>query len=173
MRGQILMMLGALVLWSGCTDDGGDAASAERNGAHDMMSTASDLGAPVDDATPPTSMDDATSPAPGSDGGLMRPAPTFGLSTQSIDVDGVQREYLIYVPESYDGTIEVPVMMNFHGGSMNAQAQMFLADMRPLAETENFILIYPEGTLLDSGDPHWNPLVSSENNKSDADDFGF
>ena len=42
--------------------------------------------------------------------------------------------------------------------------------MRALAETDTFLLLYPQGTLLD-GDPHWNAGLESEENKSDADDF--
>ena len=44
--------------------------------------------------------------------------------------------------------------------------------MRSLADSENFILVYPQGTLLD-GNPHWNAGLESDTNKSDADDFGF
>jgi len=163
----------AAAVWTACIDDTSEeavlVADATPHNTIDMVTPAdTDLGTAdaivMDDAQPPM-RNDAALP--------MRPEPTYGLSTQRIDVDGVMREYLLYVPESYDGRTAVPVMMNFHGGGMNAQAQMFLADMRPLAERENFILIYPEGTLLDTGDPHWNPLISSENNKSDADDFGF
>ena len=62
---------------------------------------------------------------------------------------------IIYVPDSYDETSEVPLMLNFHGYGGTANQQLKFADMRPLADMENFILVYPQGTLLD-GDPHWN-----------------
>ena len=38
-----------------------------------------------------------------------------GLSTRSLLHDGVAREYILYVPDSYDGTSDVPLMLNFHG----------------------------------------------------------
>ena len=97
---------------------------------------------------------------------------TTGLFTQTLSHDGVTREYVIYVPDSYDGTSAVPLMLNFHGYGGIADQYLKYADMRPLADMENFILVYPQGTLLD-GDPHWNSGLESDSNKSDADDFGF
>ena len=97
---------------------------------------------------------------------------TTGLFSRTLSHDGVTREYVIYVPGSYDGTSKVPLMLNFHGYGGTADQHLKYADMRPLADTENFILIYPQGTLL-NGYPHWNSGLESDENKSDADDFGF
>tara|TARA_A200000113_G_C8871649_1_gene356905 strand:- start:1163 stop:2056 length:894 start_codon:yes stop_codon:yes gene_type:complete len=95
-----------------------------------------------------------------------------GGSQRSIMHDGIQRTYYLYVPQSYTEGTELPLMLNFHGFSDNAIDQMNSADMRPLAESENFILVYPQGTLL-GGLPHWNPDPVGGNNKSSADDLGF
>ena len=95
-----------------------------------------------------------------------------GLFTQTLFHDGITREYIIYVPGSYDGTSKVPLMLNFHGYGGFANQYLKYADMRPLADIENFILVYPQGTLL-GGYPHWNSGLESDDNKSDADDFGF
>ena len=93
-------------------------------------------------------------------------------NTQSIVHDGVNREYVLYIPNSYDGTSSVPLMLNFHGFGGSASDYMQEADMRSLAEAETFILIYPQGSSLD-GLPHWNACPLGGDNKSDADDFGF
>ena len=97
----------------------------------------------------------------------------IGLSHRSIIHDGIRRTFILYVPESYSEGIQLPLMLNFHGFSGSAEAQMISADMRPLAESENFILVYPQGALLSSGFPHWNPDPIGGNNKSDIDDIGF
>lgn len=97
---------------------------------------------------------------------------TPGTNTQTILHDGITREYIRYVPDSYDGSSAVPLMLNFHGFGGNASEYMTWADMRPLAELENFILVYPQGTLLE-GFSHWNAGLDTPENKSDADDFGF
>ncbi|NEN22144.1 T9SS type A sorting domain-containing protein [Cryomorpha ignava] len=85
--------------------------------------------------------------------------------------DGIAREYIIYIPEIYDGNSAVPLLFNFHGFSMTASQQMqFGGDMRPVADTAGFILVYPQGTSFAGGN-HWN--VGSWTAGSPADDIGF
>jgi polyhydroxybutyrate depolymerase len=86
--------------------------------------------------------------------------------------DDETREYILYIPNSYDGTSEMPLLINFHGFDGDMNEYMKYADMRSLAEAENFILVYPQGTLID-GYSHWNAALDSPDNKSDADDLGF
>ena len=93
-------------------------------------------------------------------------------NAQCIVHDGVNREYVFYIPNSYDGTSSVPLMLNFHGFGGSASDYMQEADMRSLAEADTFILIYPQGSSLD-GISHWNACPLGGDNKSDADDFGF
>ncbi|MDE2887567.1 MAG: hypothetical protein OXR72_05080 [Gemmatimonadota bacterium] len=95
-----------------------------------------------------------------------------GLFTRTLSHNGTARTYIVYVPDSYDETSRVPLMLNFHGFGQRADRYLRFADMRALADSEKFILVYPQGTLLD-GDPHWNAGLKSDSNKSDADDFGF
>ena len=54
-------------------------------------------------------------------------------------------------------TISYLMIINFHGFAATASEYMRHADMRSIAETENFILVYPQGSCSD-GLPHWNPL---------------
>ena len=41
-----------------------------------------------------------------------------GYISQTIQHDGLTREYSIYIPASYDGTTNFPLLFNFHGGVM-------------------------------------------------------
>ena len=93
-------------------------------------------------------------------------------NTQSIVHDGVNREYVLYIPNSCDGTSSVPVLFNFHGFGDNASDYMNNADMRAVAESDTFILVYPQGSCSD-GSSHWNPCPTGGDNKSTADDVGF
>ncbi|NRB83135.1 MAG: hypothetical protein HRU49_05095 [Winogradskyella sp.] len=94
------------------------------------------------------------------------------LNAQTIFHDGLNREYVLYVPNSYDGTTSVPLMLNFHGFGGSASEFMEEADMRSLAESNVFILAYPQGSCSE-GFSDWNPCPVGEDNKSEADDFGF
>jgi len=93
-------------------------------------------------------------------------------NTESMVHDGEDREYLMYVPDSYDGTISVPILFNFHGFGGSVEEFMEYADLRSVAETNTFILVYPQGSCLE-GSSHWNPCPNGPGNKSEADDIGF
>ena len=95
-----------------------------------------------------------------------------GLTSQGLIYQNQVREYLLYIPVSYNENTPMPVMLNFHGFGGTAERHLENADMRSLSEFEGFILIYPQGTLLGSY-PHWNPSSIGEGNKSSADDLGF
>lgn len=93
-------------------------------------------------------------------------------NAQTLVHDGMNREYILYVPNSYDGTSSIPLLLNFHGFGGSASQYMQEADMRSLAEADTFILVYPQGSCLD-GSSHWNPCPTGGDNKSTADDVGF
>ena len=95
-----------------------------------------------------------------------------GLHSQGLVYQNQVREYLLYIPESYDESVSMPVMLNFHGFGGTAERHLRNADMRSLSESKGFILIYPQGTLLGNY-PHWNPSPIGEGNKSSTDDLGF
>lgn len=93
---------------------------------------------------------------------------------KTININGVTREFILYIPSSYNSTDTVPLMLNFHGWTMSASDQMNLSDMRALAESEKFILVYPQGTKFRNrfyGSTHWN--VGSWTTGSTSDDIGF
>lgn len=88
----------------------------------------------------------------------------------SIIHDGIQRDYILYIPEVYDGSTTVPLVLNFHGYGSNAAQQMFYGDFRDIADTEGFLLVHPEGTTF-IGDQFWN--VGFPGLSSNIDDVGF
>ena len=86
--------------------------------------------------------------------------------------DGIEREYLVYVPNEYDASISIPLVLNFHGfGGTAYDHYKYTSDMTSLADTANFLLVYPQGAAGSDGYSHWN--IASENSKSDVDDLGF
>ena len=92
----------------------------------------------------------------------------------TINVNGVDREFILYIPSTYVSTDTVPLMLNFHGWTMSASDQMNLSDMRTLSDSEKFILLYPQGTKFRNGfyrSTHWN--VGSWTTGSTSDDIGF
>ena len=91
---------------------------------------------------------------------------------ETITHNGLERKYIIYTPQGYDGNSKLPLLLNFHGFGGQAGDHMSYSNMRSTADSENFILVYPQGTDLD-GSPHWNAALNGGDNKSDVDDLGF
>jgi polyhydroxybutyrate depolymerase len=93
-------------------------------------------------------------------------------NSQLLTHNGLNREYKVYVPDSYDGSSSMPVVFNFHGYSGSIDDHMIEADLRAVADSDTFLLVYPQGSCLD-GASHWNPCPIGGDNKSNADDLGF
>ncbi len=65
----------------------------------------------------------------------------------NITFDGLEREYTIYVPSSYDGLTPVPLIFSFHGGGGTASGHIAINNFSELAESENFIAVYPQAAI--------------------------
>ena len=93
------------------------------------------------------------------------------ILADSILVSEMNRDYLVYVPEAYDGSEAWPLVLNLHPITFNAGAQIELSQMNPVADTAHFLVAYPNGTAL-SPDPNvrfWNPFL----NPALPDDLSF
>ena len=72
-------------------------------------------------------------------------------TTEYMFYDGNNREYILYIPSSYNSSQPTPVLFAFHGGTGYADGFMnYEADFRPIADTAGFILVYPQAL----GDPN-------------------
>ena len=57
-----------------------------------------------------------------------------------INVNGVNRQYLMYIPNSYSSSTPMPLLIALHGGSGNAYEFMTDTGFNAIAEKEGFIL---------------------------------
>ena len=95
-----------------------------------------------------------------------------GLFNQSMTYDNENREYLIYIPSSYDPNSATPILLAFHGFGGYSQYFINTADFRSLADQFNFIAVYPQG-LICGGGTTWNTNPPGGDNKCSQDDIGF
>ena len=89
--------------------------------------------------------------------------------TGTIQSGGLTREYLLYVPAIYNGTTAVPLVLNLHGYTSNNLAQSLYGDFRSIADTANFLIVHPNGTLDAQGNRFWNTFGGG----SSVNDVGF
>jgi polyhydroxybutyrate depolymerase len=66
---------------------------------------------------------------------------------RTLFFDGQNRSFIIYVPSTYDGNTQVPVVFNFHGGGGTSSSFIYTNDMRSIADTANFIAVYPQAAV--------------------------
>lgn len=59
---------------------------------------------------------------------------------------GVERKYLLHVPETYDPSTPSPLVLSIHGFSSWPQNLMETSRWNDLADREGFIVVYPSGT---------------------------
>lgn len=82
--------------------------------------------------------------------------------------NGLTRSYRLYVPAAYNASQPVPLVFNLHGYTSNNLQQEFYGDFRPIADTANFIIVHPNGTLDNGGQQFWSAFGIST-----VDDVGF
>lgn len=75
-----------------------------------------------------------------------------GVGEFVLDAGGAPHDVRVYVPTTYDGSSELPLVLNFHGFGSNGSQQAALTGYEDLAEDEEFIVVHPTGVPA-SGDP--------------------
>lgn len=73
----------------------------------------------------------------------------------SIMSNNIMRKYRLYVPAIYTGSQAVPLILNLHGYTSNALQQQLYSNFMPIADTANFLMVYPEGKAP-LGNQYWN-----------------
>lgn len=58
---------------------------------------------------------------------------------------GEKREYLLYVPRSYDRSRPTPLVISMHGAGLWGASQRDISQWNKLADSEGFIVVYPSG----------------------------
>ncbi len=99
---------------------------------------------------PPTSNDvavahDASPPidTAGGPDASASPANAPGKVVHKVTLGGLEREFIVYVPESAKGTKPVPVVFMFHGTSGDGEKFFNISGWTPKADAEGFISVYP------------------------------
>ncbi len=105
--------------------------------------------------------------------------PKAGLYTRTIVVDGATRRFAYYLPQ-HSKNSPLPLVFELHGGGV------YIEDMTgesghktpykvwmDLADTEKFIVVYPEGENGAYGKPTWNDCRANSLVSSTADDVKF
>jgi len=103
----------------------------------------------------------------GSEEACPSPALAPGDTTRTLEVGGLQRKFIVHVPDSYTGTARVPLVLDFHAlGGTGSQEQSSSGYQR-VADDEGFLIAFADGI-----DNAWN-IGPCCTNSRDVDDLGF
>jgi polyhydroxybutyrate depolymerase len=151
----------APLLCAGLAACGNGGASAGDDSGDDVDATAGD-------STDAAITDDVDAPAA---------AACEGKSTQPLDAiwmiehGGMTRTIRVHVPASYDPARPTPVVLDFHGYTMSAQAQEDMTRLPAKADAAGFISVTPDGTGSLRG---WNAgACCGTPAQTGLDDVGF
>lgn len=94
-----------------------------------------------------------TNPTPDPEGPSCTKASDLrpGETTRRIRVGNTTREYILNVPRDYDGSTQVPLILDFHPLMSDADFQSSNSGTNSLSESAGFIVAYPNGI-----DNSWN-----------------
>jgi polyhydroxybutyrate depolymerase len=96
-------------------------------------------------------------------------APTAVDDTWTIMSGGISRTVNAHVPKSYDPSVAMPMVINFHGYSSNGMQEDALSQMSAKADAAGFIALHPEGT-----NNSWNAgACCGMAAQNGVDDIGF
>ena len=89
---------------------------------------------------------------------------------RTIIHEGVEREYIVHVPENLNN--DSPIVFVIHGYTGSAEGIAAYSGMNSIAEREGFIAVYPQGTIDSYGNAFFN--VGYEfNDDSPINDVSF
>jgi polyhydroxybutyrate depolymerase len=99
-----------------------------------------------------------------------------GLTTNYITVNNITRKYLVYRPTGM--TTVNAVVTVLHGGGGTGLGVSNLGEhpfsvFRTLADIDKFLVVYPEGSPDNLGNPGWNDCRSDDISGSQGDDITF
>ncbi len=92
-----------------------------------------------------------------------------------LEHDGLEREYFVFLPSSYDGEKDHPaaVFMHGYGGTATGTEAEVTQGLNFYAERFGYVMIYPQSTWFMAGDsPETQWEATSWNHISDAFDVG-
>jgi polyhydroxybutyrate depolymerase len=78
-----------------------------------------------------------------------------GDSVQTLEVAGVTRQYTLHLPPAYDGTKEVPLVLDFHALGETGKSELSNSPYPAVLDPEGVVQAFPDGLRGPAGTA-WN-----------------
>jgi polyhydroxybutyrate depolymerase len=138
-----LLLTGAL---AACSSDDSERSDGSADG-----DAPAEAGGTSDDSTPAGgSSTEGAAPSEPAPCDPARPVPA-GQTREVLVVDGVERSYLLDVPDTYDGSSAVPLILDLHGSGSSAEQQVLYSGLPAAAAEVGAIVASLDGTGTPQG----------------------
>jgi polyhydroxybutyrate depolymerase len=84
-----------------------------------------------------------------------------------------QREFTVHLPTGFNITTQRSLVINLHGGSGNMNNAQGFSLMNPVADQNNFVVVYPQGYGIASPGFSWADGRNTSADQAGIDDIGF
>jgi polyhydroxybutyrate depolymerase len=116
--------------------------------------------------TPTTPSPSGTSASNTSGGSGCGTAAPVGSTTLTLTVAGRSRTVIVHVPTGYSDSSKAPLVLNMHGSGSTATDQEAFTGMDATADSDGFVVAYPQGVIPDASGFDWNvpgvPLIGGK-----------
>ena len=85
----------------------------------------------------------------------------------TLKFDGLDRSYILHKPKNFDKNS--PLVFMLHGFGSSSMNIMSYSQMNLIADQNGFMVCYPQGSRLETGQSHWNANLDM----SSVNDIGF
>lgn len=98
-------------------------------------------------------------------------SPPPGDSEHTLTVGGLERYYVLHLPPGYDASRPAPLVLAFHGITLDAYEMMRISGLNAQSDAAGFIVVYPNAY---GAQKSWNGgHCCGEAARNNTDDVGF
>lgn len=93
----------------------------------------------------------------------------------SLIHDNLKRTFNIHIPQSFDKSTQIPLVIVLHGRGGNGESMILvtLKGFNKLADKDGFIVVYPDGIELNWNDGRMDEEANDRAHRENIDDVGF
>lgn len=145
----VAVCVGMLVASCGSDDSSAEDAAAttvEESPETPAPTTAAATEPSTTAAASTTDAPTTTEAAPTTEPACSRPAPS-GRTDRTVEFAGLERTYILYVPDGYDGST-TKLLLNLHGSSSSGAAQFDGSKIDAVADANGFIVVAPDAGVV-------------------------
>lgn len=86
-----------------------------------------------------------------------------GTTDERLMSGGLERSYQLIVPEGYDGTVPLPLVVFLHSLTVDYRIVPGMSGAPDMAADRDFLAVSPSGRLNAGGKPYWDASPAPEN----------